>query len=219
MPRPPDPNAPDSGEPEAASDPGAVRRVAPGALESTARLVERARSGDRTACDTLMARCMPALKRFAHGRVPAGARALMDTDDIVQTALSRAFARISDLELRGPGSYLAYMRQIVLNQVRDAARKVARAPAITEIAEDHPDPLPDPLEVLIGRQTLEVYERALSQLPPDYQEAVILRIEMGASYREIAESLGRPSVNAARMVTSRGLVRLVEHMRGLLAES
>jgi RNA polymerase sigma-70 factor (ECF subfamily) len=39
-----------------------------------------------------------------------------------------------------------------------------------------------------------------------------MRIEFGFTFPEIAEALGRPSANAARMTVSRALVRLAEVM-------
>ena len=43
--------------------------------EPTIELVIRARAGDRQAVEALLQRCLPALKRWAHGRLPAAARA------------------------------------------------------------------------------------------------------------------------------------------------
>ena len=64
----------------------------------------------------------------------------------------------------------------------------------------------------MGRETVEAYEEALSRLPEETQEAVILRIEFGYSYDQIAEALGKPSANAARMTVARALVHLAEVM-------
>ena len=44
------------------------------------------------------------------------------------------------------------------------------------------------------------------------REAVILRVEFGYSHEEIAEAIGSPSANAARMTVARALVRLAEEM-------
>ncbi len=41
-----------------------------------------------------------------------------------------------------------------------------------------------------------------------------MRIEFGYTYPEIAEALGRPSANAARMAVSRALLRLGEVIGG-----
>jgi RNA polymerase sigma-70 factor (ECF subfamily) len=62
----------------------------------------------------------------------------------------------------------------------------------------------------VNREKLERYERGLARLVPDQREAVLLRLEFGYSHAEIAEALGRPSADAARMVVARALVSLAE---------
>ena len=184
-------------------------------LESTADLLTRVRSGDGAAREALVRRCLPALQRLAHGRLPHAARGMTDTDDIVQTVLIRAIGRLDHFVSQGHGSLLWYLRRIVLNQIRDEARRVARRPRHRELDEGLADPGSDPLEKTIGKEALDLYERALEQLEPELQEAVVLRLEMGCSYQEIAEALGRPSANAARLATARAVARVSELMRAL----
>ena len=69
-----------------------------------------------------------------------------------------------------------------------------------------------PVEIAVGRDMMERYERALSLLPPDQAEAILLRIEMGFTYVQIADAVGRPTENAARQLILRGLVRLAKAM-------
>jgi RNA polymerase sigma-70 factor (ECF subfamily) len=69
-----------------------------------------------------------------------------------------------------------------------------------------------PLEVAIGKEAVDRYERALSALTPDEREAIIGRVEMGYSYEELAELLQKPSADAARKAAQRALVRLTRHM-------
>src|SRR5512140_2869820 len=95
---------------------------------STARLLRLVREGDARARETLCARYLKSLRPFAHGRVPRYARDLLDTDDLVQVTVVRALSHIERFEPRREGAFLAYLRQILLNQVRDEARRVARKP-------------------------------------------------------------------------------------------
>jgi len=67
----------------------------------------------------------------------------------------------------------------------------------------------------IGTDAAEAYEAALVKLSNEQREAVMMRIELGFSYQQIAEAQDRPSANAARMVVARALVRLAELMRGI----
>ena len=49
--------------------------------EPTIELVIKARGGDRMAVEALLQRCLPSLRRWTHGRLPAAARANLDTED------------------------------------------------------------------------------------------------------------------------------------------
>jgi RNA polymerase sigma-70 factor (ECF subfamily) len=64
------------------------------------------------------------------------------------------------------------------------------------------------VEQTIGAERMAAYERALTQLPELKRNAVIMRVEFGMSFDEIAAELGRPSANAARMMVSRALSEL-----------
>lgn len=181
-------------------------------IESTARLLERVRGGDPSARDSLMTRYLPLLRRWAHGRLPRAARDLADTDDLVQVALMRTLNKVESFVPQREGAFLAYLRTSVLNAVRDELRRMARRPGRDSLDESLPTTEPSLVERAIGREMLEAYEAALSDLPEEHQEAVIMRVEFGCSYPEIAEALGKPSANAARMTVSRALVRLAEEM-------
>jgi len=177
-------------------------------------LLGRVRDGDDGARDELVRRLLPRLRRWAHGRLPQYARDLADTDDLVQVTLLRALDHVSEFEPQREGAFLAYLRRIVLNAVRDELRRAARRPARTELGETLPQPGPSVVEQAIGRETVEAYEAALATLPEEQREAVIMRVEFGYTYPEIAEALGRPSANAARMAVSRALLRVAEVMGG-----
>ena len=182
------------------------------ALESTFRLVRRAQTGDQGALDQLFDRHLKPLERWARGRLPQWARDLADTDDVIQDTLLQTFKRIDDFEHRGVGALQAYLRQAVLNRIRDELRRKGRQPPMSALNEEDAAAIQSPLELAIGREGLEAYERALEQLRPEEREAIIARIEMGLSHAEVAEALGKPTVAAAHMAVSRALVHLAEEM-------
>lgn len=181
-------------------------------VESTFALLTRAQQGDEGAIERLMARHLTPLRRWARGRLPAWARDAADTDDLVQDALLQTFKRLGDFEVRGPGALQAYLRQAILNRVRDELRKKGRRPEATDLDGLEVDRKASPLEAAIGRESLDRYERALAMLRPDEREAIIGRVEMGYSYEELAEALGKPSPDAARKAAQRALVRLIQQM-------
>lgn len=183
-------------------------------LESTASLLGHIRGGSLPARDRLMQRYLGPLRRWARGRLPVGLRDLTDTDDLVQVTLMRALDHVEGFEYRKDGAFLAYLRRILQNRIRDEVRRAGRRPAQAELPQEFPAEGPSPLEQAMGKEALERYERALENLRPEQQEAVMLRMELGFTYPEIAMALGSPSPNAARMTVTRGLVRLAEIMNG-----
>lgn len=181
-------------------------------MESTADLLARARDGEHAAREQLVARYLPLLRRWAHGRLPQYARELAETDDLVQVSLLRVLDHLADFEPRHEGAFFAYLRRILLNAVRDEIRRASRLPGRAEIPASLASEAPSAVEQAIGREVMEAYEAALSSLPETQQQAVILRVEFGFSYPEIAAALGRSSSNAVRMMVSRSLIRLAEVM-------
>ena len=130
----------------------------------------------------------------------------------MQITFLRALDRVETFEPRREGAFLAYLRSILVNQVRDQWRHAQRKPEEEPLGESHPAESRSPLEEAIGKERLEAYEAALTSLPEDQQEVVILRVELGFTYPEISGALGIATPNAARMRVSRALVRLAEVM-------
>lgn len=176
-------------------------------------LIERARLGDSSALESLAARYRPRLRRWARGRLPAQARDLAETSDLVQETLVQTFKNLGTFEARDEGAFQAYLRQALLNRIRAEIRRAGRRPAFAEFDSQWPDLGPSPIEAAIGQEALERYERALVRLRPADREAVIARLELGCDHEELARLMGKPSANAARMALQRALLRLAELMR------
>jgi RNA polymerase sigma factor (sigma-70 family) len=183
-------------------------------LSSTTDLLERARQGDAEALNELMRRHMAPLRRWARGRLPRWTRSLRDTDDLVQETLVHTLRHVGDFELRHEGALQSYLRQAVVNRVRDQVRLYNRTPlhASLEDADGFADPGASPLDDAIGHEAAERFEAALQRLRPEDREMVIARIELQQSYAQIAAAHGKSSADAARMAVTRALVRLAEEM-------
>ena len=181
-------------------------------LDSTFDLIERVRRGDRDALEQLVARHVGPLRRWVSGRLPRWARDLADTDDLVQDTLLRTFTKIEDFDVRGVGALQAYLRQAVLNRVRDELRRKGRSPSRVDFEDLNLAAAGSPLEEAIGREAVERYEAALARLRPEERAAVIARVEMDYSYDDLAEALGKTR-EAARKAAQRALVRLAEEMK------
>jgi RNA polymerase sigma-70 factor (ECF subfamily) len=181
--------------------------------DSSLYLLHLAQSGDQDALNSLVARYLPRLRRWASGRLPAWARDLSDTQDLVQETLVRAFRKIDGFEPRGEGALQAYLRQVLVNRIREELRRVGRRPVSEPIDDGLQFEGASPLEQAIGQQSLDRYEHALQQLRPEDREAIVTRLELGCSYDEVAVALGKPTANAARSAVNRALLRLVQEMR------
>ena len=190
----------------------AARRAPTPELESTRDLLALARAGDDSAIGRLYDRYLPALKRWAHGRLPAWAREMRDTEDLVQDSVLQTLRQVTRFEPVRDGAFHAFLRTVLHNRLIDEIRRVN--PRRRELLKsDHPVDGPSPVEQVIGLQALSRYEAALARLSADEREGVVARVELGCSYAEIAASLGKSSPDAARMVVTRALLRLAKEMK------
>lgn len=179
--------------------------------QSTVELLNLAQSGDQAARDALFSKAAAQLKRWASGRLPYYARDIADTQDLVQVTLMRAWNRLDHFKSQGSGSFMAYLRQILLNRVKEELRRAGRSPDTTEKLEIRDKD--GGLSANLGQlETLERYEAALQLLPLRSRDAIILRLEFGMAYGEIADELDAPSPDAARMIVARGLKSLAQGM-------
>ena len=181
--------------------------------EPTIELVVKARGGNREAVEALLQRCLPQLRRWAHGRLPPAARGSLDTGDLVQETVLHVLRRLDMFEPRHVGAMQAYLRQSVINRIRDEVRKIGRQPAPDELPEDLQSDLTSPLEAAVQTEAYERYRDALTELSPRDREMIVARIEAQWSHAEIAKRFGIPTPDAARMAISRALRRLTDRLK------
>lgn len=181
--------------------------------ESTVELLGRLRSGQTEAREILLQRYRPTLLQWAEGRLPARARGMADTEDLVQLTLSRVLEHLDTFDPQREGAFLAYLRTALLNALRDEIRRPASRGDRSAETDALASPKASALEELIGRDGLEAYESALTELPEIQREAVMLRLEFRYSFLEIAAAVGSPSANAARMLVTRGIAQLAAELK------
>jgi RNA polymerase sigma-70 factor (ECF subfamily) len=113
-----------------------------------------------------------------------------DAEDIVQESLLKAYKALDTF--RG-GDARAWMLSIVRNTAMNFLR--GRKPDVTvdwsaqRQPEDH---APDPERGLLDQSRREQVHRAISQLAPEFREAIVLREIEDLSYKEIASVLSIP---------------------------
>src|SRR6185295_443789 len=113
--------------------------------ETTVELLNRVKAGDDAARERLVARCLPPLRRWARGRLPAYARDMLDTEDLVQESVIAALRRIEGFEAKREGALQAYLRQALANRIKDVIRYKRRRPIQTELPEEVEDRSESPL--------------------------------------------------------------------------
>lgn len=180
--------------------------------KSSQYLLRLAQQGDSGALDLLALRYVPRLRLWARGRLPAYARDLIDTEDLVQDAFMRTLARLEYVAPARNEAVFAYFRQAILNRIRDEIRRPHRIDPLDKHPREKPASGPSPIDEVIGREAMERFESALAELSPGDRDCIMARIELNLSYQDIAELLGKPSADAARVAVARALARLAKKM-------
>lgn len=190
----------------------AQTRAAKTALTDTMfDLVERAQGGDRAALDELLVRCLPSLRRWAHGRLPSAARGALDTEDLVQQVAFQTLRRLHLFQPRHVYALQAYLREAVVNRIRDTVRRSVRTGVPEELPEDKQDEqTPSPFEEAVRHETVKRYREGLRKLRPSERRAAVLRLELELSYEELAQQLGKPTAGAACVATRRAIGKLAK---------
>lgn len=152
--------------------------------------------------EELYRRHAQALFRFAYGLARDRSRA----EDIVAETFARVLTRAQTIERRTARAYLfAAARNVFLDERRSAAKharladEMAREPAAPAANDD-------------DRARLANALNALGELPEGERAALLLRLDHGLSYEEIAATLSI-SVAAAKVRVHRARLKLVEAQR------
>jgi RNA polymerase sigma factor (sigma-70 family) len=176
------------------------------------RLLDRARTGDRSALGRLIGRCLPALTRWAHRRLPQWARTAADTTDLVQDAALRTLQQSQALDLPSRRALAAYLRKTVQNRIRDEHRRIARRGVHDALSDAVIDRQPSPLDRTLTHEQEARYRAALVQLSPRDRELIVAHVELDYTHAQLGCMTGR-SRNAARMALERAVRRLAAQMR------
>ena len=91
------------------------------------------------------------------------------------------------------------------NQHRAASRQRASLP------DDLPASQQGPVEEVLGREALEGLAEAVAGLPTDFRAALLLRVEEGLSFRQVAAVLGITE-ETARWRVFKARQKLLEQM-------
>lgn len=179
-------------------------------------LLERLRAGDRGAGDELFRRHHDEMLFAIRARLGSKLRGAVQSQDVLQSVALEAFRDLRAFEHRGPDSFSAWLRRLVVTKIHDLADRWSAQKrdagamrgdsALLEVADRDDDRGAGYLDA-----RYEQVERALALLPEDLREVLVLRRVEGLSSREVAERLGRSDA-AVRQMHSRALARLALHV-------
>jgi RNA polymerase sigma-70 factor (ECF subfamily) len=151
--------------------------------DSDADLVVEVRRGSRAAAGILAERYL----RGCRATALAIAGDEFAADDICQDAFVLAIERIDDC--RDPSRFGAWLRQIVRNRARNHLRDVRTRSGVPLQEVELYAPGPSPAAEAIRADQRDRLLDALSQLPEERREVVLLHDLEGWTHREIADRM------------------------------
>ncbi|MFN3240006.1 MAG: RNA polymerase sigma factor [Planctomycetota bacterium] len=180
----------------------------------TLQLLARAREGDPEAYDQLFEHAAARLELYLRVRLGKQLRSREESRDLLQEtylAAHQAFGRFED---RGPGSFVRWLCQIAENQIRTRAEyHGAKKRSPGELARV--SQLIDRLEAeqtgvltQAGRSERRTWlAEAITSLPGDERDVLLMRHFEGREIAEIAERIGTSPTSVRRLI-GRATVRL-----------
>ena len=135
-----------------------------------------------------------------------------DAEDVVQDVLISFVQSVKKFRLKG--SLKGYLATCVANRSRDYIRRnKRRQTAITNQAEKATPEVKSPVQLVICREELKKLGHALTELPYEQREAIVLRLHGDLRFRQIAE-LQNVSIKTALSRYRYGLDKLRSILNG-----
>jgi len=156
-------------------------------------LVERARTGDMNACETLMRRYNQRLYRVIRSVLKTGS----DVEDTMQDTYLAALRNLDQFE--GRAQFGSWLLKIATNAALARLRQRMRVVQLDDLPDlGDLDPLLDltadaartPEQEVSSSETMAIVEAAVDRLPHDYRQVVMLRTIEGLDTTETAAVLG-----------------------------
>ncbi len=164
-------------------------------------LIERMRQGDRDSFTLLFEKYKRRLTILIYYKLSPKSRLPEDVEEILQETFLAAFQDLAQFQYRSPGSFLNWLSRIAEHVIADEARfqnrQKRRGGHVTRFrSESNPNgPDPEvsitPSRILMQQQEVEALFEKLNDLPPQYREILLAKIE-GLSTKEMAERFGKP---------------------------
>ena len=171
----------------------------------TLEIIERIRDGEAGAWEALHKRYRETLTRLARGRLNGDIRRRLDTEDLVQSAFIAAHKGLNRFEHRGPGSFHAWLRQILTNGIRQRQRehlcdqRDARRHADEDTLVEQSDlSTLTPSEAVLAGEEQVLYAEAVSELAEMDREILVATHINGESVVSVSARLGLSEASVRR---------------------
>lgn len=161
---------------------------------------------DKESRDRLMKAVYDRAVRYAGGRLgrfPGAANAVQDAAQEVCVAVLMSLEKYDD---RGV-PFEAFMYSICARKVADVQRVTMRSPVPTDEVPERADLASNPEEIAVNGADAGLAWELMQELPANQREILTLRIAVGLSAEETAQSLGM-TAGAVRVAQHRALGRL-----------
>ena len=180
-----------------------------------AELLGAWRAGESGAFTDLVRRYQDPLLRHARGLLGAG----RPFEDVVQEVFLKLARERLTLRPETPGgpppTLAAWLHKVTRNACMDIIRSETRRKRREREVASH-EATSGGLTAIEATETRAVVEEAISRLPVDQREVLVLRLLAERSYREIAEITGK-KVGTVGWLISEGLKSLSGNLAPLLA--
>lgn len=171
-----------------------------------ADMARAAMDGDARALEPLMVGVRARAFRYARARLGRFPHAAGAAEDAAQEVCIAVLTSLSRYDERGV-PFEAYVYSICARKVADVQRAAIRHPVPTDDVPEDADLSAGPEELAVeGAQADEAWS-LLQELPPHQRELLTLRVAVGLSADETAQSLGM-TAGAVRVAQHRALTRL-----------
>ncbi|MBI5396697.1 MAG: sigma-70 family RNA polymerase sigma factor [Verrucomicrobia bacterium] len=194
---------------------------------SVTLLLARAKAGNTADVERLFARCRNYLGVVARAQVESWLRAKADASDIVQETMMQAHRDFAKFRGATEAEWLAWLRKILAHNVADFVRRyrgtekrqqrlevpLAPPPDHSSIAAslEPRDPGETPTQEIMRLEREFQVADALTRLPEDYQEVIVLRNLERLPFEGVAQRMGR-SRPATQMLWMRAVRKLQEEL-------
>ncbi len=192
-------------------------------------LLRDARAGNECALGELLNRYRPYLGLLARLKVDRQLQARMDDSDLVQDTCLSAHRDFPQFLGKTSQEFTAWLREVMAhvaaNHIRDQHRQrrdVRRERDLRQMLNESSQMLDraladnhsSPSQGANRQERAVLLADALSQLPADYREVLVLRELEGKSLAEVAQQMDR-SVNATQKLWARALLQIRRQLKAL----